>query len=107
MSHLACPDLRGIEEDRDECRARGDHLSREGNLEHRGPRPALAVAALNPHAGENGEFDGIVKMYHDHDQIAMKFVGFDQGVTVQGDSPSRSRRRRTAPHTASSGRTRP
>ena len=86
--------------------------------------PRIAVAALNPHAGENGqfgreeidhiapavalarsggldvagpfpsdtlfikaragEFDGVVTMYHDQGQIAMKLMGFDQGVTVQG-----------------------
>lgn len=89
--------------------------------------PRLAVCALNPHAGENGqfgreeidhiapgirltqsegvdasgpypcdtvfirardgEFDGVVTMYHDQGQIAMKLMGFDQGVTVQGGLP--------------------
>lgn len=90
--------------------------------------PRLAVAALNPHAGENGqfgreeidhiapgvelarevdgidvkgpypsdtlfikardgEFDGVVTMYHDQGQIAVKLMGFDQGVTVQGGLP--------------------
>jgi 4-hydroxythreonine-4-phosphate dehydrogenase len=91
------------------------------------PRPRIAVAALNPHAGENGhfgreeidlitpgiekaaaagaivsgpfpsdtifgkatagEFDGVVTMYHDQGQIAMKLIGFDRGVTVQGGLP--------------------
>lgn len=91
-------------------------------------RPRIAVAALNPHAGENGQFgreeidhiapgvelarevdgieasgpfpcdtvfikaqrgdfDGVVTMYHDQGQIAMKLMGFDQGVTVQGGLP--------------------
>lgn len=90
--------------------------------------PRIAVAALNPHAGENGQFgreeidhiapgvelarevdgievsgpfpcdtvfirakrgdyDGVVTMYHDQGQIAMKLMGFDQGVTVQGGLP--------------------
>lgn len=89
--------------------------------------PRLAVCALNPHAGENGQFgreeidhiapgidlarkegidasgpfpcdtifinardgeyDGVVTMYHDQGQIAMKLMGFDQGVTVQGGLP--------------------
>lgn len=90
--------------------------------------PRLAVAALNPHAGENGQFgreeidhiapgvelarevdgidvrgpfpsdtvfikarngdyDGVVTMYHDQGQIAMKLMGFDKGVTVQGGLP--------------------
>ncbi|MDO5661432.1 MAG: 4-hydroxythreonine-4-phosphate dehydrogenase PdxA [Brachybacterium sp.] len=90
--------------------------------------PRIGVAALNPHAGENGtfgreeidhiapgvelarevdgidaqgpfpsdtlfirarrgDFDGVVTMYHDQGQIAMKLIGFDQGVTVQGGLP--------------------
>ncbi len=90
--------------------------------------PRLAVAALNPHAGENGQFgreeidhirpgvelarevdgidvsgpfpsdtifikardgqyDGVVTMYHDQGQIAMKLIGFSDGVTVQGGLP--------------------
>jgi 4-hydroxythreonine-4-phosphate dehydrogenase len=89
--------------------------------------PHLGVAALNPHAGENGtfgrqeiddispavesarragihvngpypsdtiflkaragEFDGIVTMYHDQGQIAMKMMGFERGITIQGGLP--------------------
>lgn len=87
--------------------------------------PRLGVAALNPHAGENGlfgreeideiapgierarqrgidakgplpsdtiflardRFDGIVTQYHDQGQVAMKLLGFDGGVTVQGGLP--------------------
>ena len=89
--------------------------------------PRLAVCALNPHAGENGnfgreeideiapgiadaaalgidatgpypsdtvflaakrgDFDGVVTMYHDQGQIAMKLIGFDSGVTIQGGLP--------------------
>lgn len=90
--------------------------------------PRLAVAALNPHAGEsgqfgreeiddiapgiliakeidginvdgpfpsdtlfiaakNGQYDGVVTMYHDQGQIALKLMGFDLGVTVQGGLP--------------------
>ncbi len=84
--------------------------------------PRIAVAALNPHNGENGlfgteeieiirptveamaakgvdcrgpfpsdtvyikafngEFDGVVAMYHDQGQIATKLKGFNRGVTV-------------------------
>ncbi|WP_172191508.1 4-hydroxythreonine-4-phosphate dehydrogenase PdxA [Actinomyces faecalis] len=92
------------------------------------PHPRIAVAALNPHAGEHGQFgreeiehispgielasqvdgvnvegpfpcdtifikakkgeyDGVVTMYHDQGQIAMKLMGFDSGVTVQGGLP--------------------
>lgn len=85
-------------------------------------KPRLGVAALNPHAGENGlfgreeidmiaptvrvvaargvnvkgpfpadtvylrafegEFDGVLAMYHDQGQIATKLRGFNRGVTV-------------------------
>ena len=90
-------------------------------------RPRISVAALNPHAGDNGNFgreeidiirpaveraaklqiqvdgpwpsdtvflkakarevDAIVTMYHDQGQIALKLMGFDRGVTVQGGLP--------------------
>ena len=90
-------------------------------------RPRIAVAAVNPHAGEGGEigteeieviepaarqaqsrqiavegpfpsdtlyvrmrdrlFDCAVSMYHDQGQIAIKLLGFDQGVTVLGGLP--------------------
>jgi 4-hydroxythreonine-4-phosphate dehydrogenase len=89
--------------------------------------PRIAIAALNPHAGEGGlfgseendiirpavdeakkagidasgpwpadtlfvsatrgRFDGIVTMYHDQGQIALKLLGFDRGVTVQAGLP--------------------
>jgi 4-hydroxy-L-threonine phosphate dehydrogenase PdxA len=32
-------------------------------------------------------YDGIVTMYHDQGQIALKVIGFDGGVTVQGGLP--------------------
>ena len=91
------------------------------------PRPRIAVAALNPHAGDGGnfgheddeiiapavaraaalqidvkgpipadtvymraakgEFDGVLSMYHDQGQIAMKLIGFDRGVTLVGGFP--------------------
>ncbi|QTF92113.1 4-hydroxythreonine-4-phosphate dehydrogenase PdxA [Halomonas sp. BM-2019] len=35
----------------------------------------------------DGEFDGIVTMYHDQGQIALKLLGFERGVTVQGGLP--------------------
>jgi 4-hydroxythreonine-4-phosphate dehydrogenase len=35
----------------------------------------------------DGEFDAIVTMYHDQGQIAIKLMGFSQGVTVQGGLP--------------------
>jgi len=63
---------------------------------------APAVAALNaqglPVVGpfpadtiflraRDGELDAIVTMYHDQGQIALKLMGFSQGVTVQGGLP--------------------
>ncbi|HET7263810.1 MAG TPA: 4-hydroxythreonine-4-phosphate dehydrogenase PdxA [bacterium] len=90
-------------------------------------RPRIAVAGLNPHAGEGGTcgreeidviapavreaaaegipmdgpfsadtiflraraglYDGVLTMYHDQGQIALKLMGFDRGVTVQGGLP--------------------
>jgi 4-hydroxythreonine-4-phosphate dehydrogenase len=86
--------------------------------------PRIAVAGLNPHAGDGGnfgreeidiitptvaearsegidcqgplppdtvfvrarkgEFDAVLTMYHDQGQIAMKLIGFDQGITLLG-----------------------
>ena len=86
--------------------------------------PKIAVAALNPHAGENGtcgreeidvitpaieaakakgwsvtgpypsdtlfikafrgDVDGVVTMFHDQGQIALKLMGFDEGITIGG-----------------------
>lgn len=91
-------------------------------------KPRIGIAALNPHAGEEGkcgheeievikpaiekavkeginalgpypsdilfikafqgEFDGVVTMYHDQGQIAMKLKGFDQGITICGGLPA-------------------
>ena len=90
-------------------------------------RPRIGVAALNPHAGDDGNFgteeinilapaiekargmqidvdgpwpsdtvflrgrdgklDAVVTMYHDQGQIAIKLLGFDQGVSVLGGLP--------------------
>ncbi len=96
---------------------------RSAGFEH----PRVAVAALNPHAGDGGSFgreeidiiapavseanaegypvvgpfpadtiflkardgqyDGIVTLYHDQGQIALKLLGFDKGVTIHGGLP--------------------
>jgi 4-hydroxythreonine-4-phosphate dehydrogenase len=37
--------------------------------------------------GERPAYDGVVTMYHDQGQIAMKLMGFSRGVTVQGGLP--------------------
>ncbi|MDQ6619294.1 MAG: 4-hydroxythreonine-4-phosphate dehydrogenase PdxA [Pseudomonadota bacterium] len=89
--------------------------------------PRIAVAGLNPHAGDGGslgreeidviapaiaaaraqgiaaagplspdtmfvaarrgDYDAVVCMYHDQGQIAMKLLGFEQGVTLHGGLP--------------------
>jgi 4-hydroxythreonine-4-phosphate dehydrogenase len=48
-----------------------------------GPYPADTIF-LKARAGE---LDAIVTMYHDQGQIAIKLMGFSQGVTVQGGLP--------------------
>jgi 4-hydroxythreonine-4-phosphate dehydrogenase len=48
-----------------------------------GPYPADTIFVR----ARNGMFDGIVTMYHDQGQIAMKLMGFERGVTVQGGLP--------------------
>ncbi|RFO94753.1 4-hydroxythreonine-4-phosphate dehydrogenase [Rhodoferax lacus] len=48
-----------------------------------GPFPADTIF-LKARAGE---LDAIVTMYHDQGQIAIKLMGFSQGVTVQGGLP--------------------
>lgn len=35
-----------------------------------------------------GDFDGVVTMYHDQGQIALKLKGFDQGITIAGGLPA-------------------
>lgn len=90
-------------------------------------RPRIAVAGLNPHAGDGGnfgseeievlepvvaaarkqgiecdgpfpsdtvfmrarrgDFDAVLTMYHDQGQIAMKLIGFEEGVTLLGGFP--------------------
>jgi 4-hydroxythreonine-4-phosphate dehydrogenase len=62
--------------------------------------PGIALAAQRGHRADGpypadtifvrakgGAFDGIVTMYHDQGQIAMKLMGFERGVTVQGGLP--------------------
>ncbi|OON41844.1 4-hydroxythreonine-4-phosphate dehydrogenase [Izhakiella australiensis] len=48
-----------------------------------GPYPADTIFLR----ARDGQFDGIVSMYHDQGQIATKMMGFDIGVTVQGGLP--------------------
>ena len=48
-----------------------------------GPYPADVVFMR----AFRGDFDAVVTMYHDQGQIALKAVGFDQGVTISGGQP--------------------
>ena len=38
-------------------------------------------------AARRGDFDAVVSMYHDQGQIAMKLMGFENGVTLHGGLP--------------------
>ena len=51
------------------------------NIDATGPFSADALFAR--HQG----YDAVVTMYHDQGQIAIKLLGFDRGVTVQGGLP--------------------
>ncbi|GHE22889.1 4-hydroxythreonine-4-phosphate dehydrogenase PdxA [Halomonas urumqiensis] len=59
----------------EECRAQGYPAS--------GPYPADTLFLK----ARDGEFDAVVTMYHDQGQIAIKLMGFMEGVTVQGGLP--------------------
>ena len=48
-----------------------------------GPWPPDSVFLL----GKDDRVDGIVAMYHDQTQIAMKLMGFDRGITLHGGIP--------------------
>lgn len=58
-----------------QCRAEGYPVD--------GPFPADTIFLK----ARDGEYDAIVTMYHDQGQIAIKLLGFKQGVTVQGGLP--------------------
>lgn len=63
----------------------GIRLAAQRGFEALGPFPAdtAFVRAIRPEGG----FDGVVTMYHDQGQIAMKLMGFERGVTVHGGLP--------------------
>lgn len=48
-----------------------------------GPYPADTIFLK----AQAGQFHAVVTMYHDQGQIAIKLMGFSQGVTVQGGMP--------------------
>ncbi|MBS0320408.1 MAG: 4-hydroxythreonine-4-phosphate dehydrogenase PdxA [Proteobacteria bacterium] len=51
-----------------------------------GPFPADTAFVRATRGGGQG-YDGVLTMYHDQGQIAMKLMGFDRGVTVPGGLP--------------------
>ncbi len=59
-----------------------EELNAEG-LPIQGPFPADTIFIK----ARDGEYDAIVTMYHDQGQIAIKLLGFEKGVTVQGGLP--------------------
>jgi len=61
----------------------GIRLATERGYAAEGPYPADTIFVR----AKNGAFDGIVTMYHDQGQIAMKLMGFERGVTIQGGLP--------------------
>jgi 4-hydroxythreonine-4-phosphate dehydrogenase len=65
--------------------APGVELARSRGFAAEGPFPAdtIFVRATRKKDG----YDGVVTMYHDQGQIAMKLLGFERGVTVQGGLP--------------------
>lgn len=58
-------------------------LAQARGIDVEGPFPCDTLFAR----AVNGDYDGVVTMYHDQGQIAMKLLGFDQGVTVHGGLP--------------------
>ncbi len=63
----------------------GVELARSRGFPADGPFPADTVFVRATR--RDGGYDGVVTMYHDQGQIAMKLMGFERGVTVQGGLP--------------------
>jgi 4-hydroxythreonine-4-phosphate dehydrogenase len=57
--------------------------ARAEGIQASGPFPADTIFVR----AKQGACDAIVSMYHDQGQIAMKLMGFERGVTVQGGLP--------------------
>jgi len=64
----------------------GVALARERGFPADGPFPADTVFVRATRKDGAG-YDGVLTMYHDQGQIAMKLMGFDRGVTVPGGLP--------------------
>ena len=58
-------------------------MAQESGIIVEGPFPSDTIFLQNSRTA----YDGIVTMYHDQGQIAIKLLGFDGGVTVQGGLP--------------------
>jgi 4-hydroxythreonine-4-phosphate dehydrogenase len=63
----------------------GVALARSRGFPADGPYPADTIFVRATR--KEGGYDGVVTMYHDQGQIAMKLLGFERGVTVQGGLP--------------------
>ena len=63
----------------------GVAMARDRGFPADGPFPADTVFVRATR--KEGGYDGVVTMYHDQGQIAMKLMGFERGVTVQGGLP--------------------
>ncbi len=61
-------------------------LARSRGFPADGPFPADTIFVRATRRDGTG-YDGVLTMYHDQGQIAMKLMGFDRGVTVPGGLP--------------------
>lgn len=59
----------------------GVEMAQSRGLNVKGPYPSDTIFL------GRSNYDGIITMYHDQGQIALKVIGFDGGVTVQGGLP--------------------
>jgi 4-hydroxythreonine-4-phosphate dehydrogenase len=66
--------------------APGVELARTQGYPADGPFPADTIFVRAIRKDGQG-YDGVLTMYHDQGQIAMKLMGFDRGVTVPGGLP--------------------
>ena len=64
----------------------GVELARAQGFPADGPFPADTIFVRATRKDGQG-YDGVLTMYHDQGQIAMKLMGFDRGVTVPGGLP--------------------
>ena len=58
----------------------GIAMARELGIQVEGPLPPDTIFVR----ARRGDFHGVVTMYHDQGLIAMKLLGFDEGVSVSG-----------------------